>query len=82
MAGCEIDFRPLANNDKDGVQVIRDDLKNYGLSTVFEATAMPANIRHLGFSPWRSMLLVWENANGELPDIIARGAAPVVPAEH
>lgn len=46
-----------------------------------DVSAMPADIRHQGFSPTRSMLLVWENANSELPGIIARGEAPVVPVE-
>lgn len=31
---------------------------------------MPADIRHLGFSPKRSMLLVWENACADLPQLI------------
>jgi hypothetical protein len=46
-----------------------------------DVAAMPADIRHQGFSPRRSMLLVWENANAELPGLIARGEAPVVPVE-
>ncbi len=32
-----------------------------------DVAAMPADIRHRGFSPKRSMLLVWENASPELP---------------
>ena len=31
-----------------------------------DVAAMPADIRHRGFSPKRSMLLVWENASPEL----------------
>ena len=38
--------------------------------------AMPGDIRHQGYSPKRSMLLVWENAAGELPGLIASGQAP------
>ena len=41
--------------------------------------AMPADIRHQGFSPKRSMLLVWENASNEIPKLIGEGKAPVVP---
>jgi Hydroquinone 1,2-dioxygenase large subunit N-terminal len=43
--------------------------------------AMPADIRHQGFSPKRSMLLVWENNSSKIPALIASGAAPVVPVE-
>jgi hypothetical protein len=32
-----------------------------------DVAAMPADIRHQGFAPKRSMLLVWENASPELP---------------
>jgi hypothetical protein len=41
--------------------------------------AMPADIRHQGFSPKRSMLLVWENNSNAIPDLIQSGRAPVVP---
>jgi hypothetical protein len=40
---------------------------------------MPADIRHQGFSPKRSMLLVWENNSSAIPELIASGKAPVVP---
>ena len=33
-----------------------------------DVAAMPAGIRHQGFSPKRAMLLVWENATPGLPD--------------
>ena len=33
-----------------------------------DVAAMPADIRHQGFSPKRAMLLVWENATQGLPD--------------
>ena len=44
-----------------------------------DVAAMPGDIRHQGYSPKRSMLLVWENASAELPELIATGAAPAVP---
>jgi hypothetical protein len=44
-----------------------------------DCSAMPADIRHQGFSPKRSMLLVWENNSADLPGLIARGEAPTVP---
>jgi hypothetical protein len=44
-----------------------------------DCAAMPADIRHQGYSPKRSMLLVWENNSPDLPDMIARGEAPTVP---
>ena len=34
-----------------------------------DMAAMPAYCRHQGYSPKRSMLLVWENASPELPEI-------------
>ena len=43
--------------------------------------AMPADIRHQGFSPKRSMLLVWENNSAAIPDLINSGKAPVVPVK-
>jgi hypothetical protein len=36
-----------------------------------DVAAMPADIRHQGMSPKRSMLLVWENADPSLPDLYA-----------
>lgn len=36
-----------------------------------DVAAMPADIRHQGYSPKRSMLLVWENADPALPDLYA-----------
>lgn len=44
-----------------------------------DCSAMPADIRHQGFSAKRSMLLVWENNSADLPGLIARGEAPTVP---
>lgn len=37
-----------------------------------DVAAMPADIRHRGFSPKRSILLVWENNNSELPELYAK----------
>jgi hypothetical protein len=36
-----------------------------------DVCAMPADIRHQGFSPKRSMLLVWENGDPHLPELYA-----------
>ena len=46
-----------------------------------DVAAMPADIRHQGYSPKRSMLLVWENNSSELPRLIAEGRAPIQPVE-
>jgi hypothetical protein len=46
-----------------------------------DVAAMPGDIRHQGYSPKRSMLLVWENASAELPALIASGKAPTAPVE-
>ena len=46
-----------------------------------DVAAMPADIRHRGFSPKRSMLLVWENASPELPELIRTGKASVYPID-
>lgn len=43
--------------------------------------AMPADIRHQGYSPKRSMLLVWENNSSEIPELIASGKASTYPVE-
>ena len=43
--------------------------------------AMPADIRHQGYAPKRSMLLVWENADPELPALISSGQLPSIPVE-
>ncbi len=36
-----------------------------------DVAAMPADIRHQGFSPKRSILLVWENNDATLPELYA-----------
>lgn len=46
-----------------------------------DVAAMPADIRHQGYSPKRSMLLVWENNSSALPDLIASGKLPTYPVE-
>lgn len=46
-----------------------------------DVAAMPADIRHQGYAPKRSMLLVWENAAADLPDLIARGELPTYPVD-
>ena len=46
-----------------------------------DVAAMPADIRHQGYSRKRSMLLVWENADTELPELIATGQTPTYPAD-
>ncbi|MCB1502049.1 MAG: hypothetical protein KDK07_20060 [Bauldia sp.] len=43
-----------------------------------DVACMPADIRHQGFSPKRSMLLVWENGSPKLPELIREGKAPTV----
>jgi hypothetical protein len=43
-----------------------------------DVACMPADIRHSGYSPKRSMLLVWENASPRVPEMIQKGEAPVV----
>jgi hypothetical protein len=46
-----------------------------------DVAAMPADIRHQGYSPKRSMLYVWENATPGLPDLYESGKLPVYPVE-
>jgi hypothetical protein len=46
-----------------------------------DVAAMPADIRHRGYSPKRSMLLVWENNSPDLPGLIGRGEAPQYPID-
>jgi hypothetical protein len=47
-----------------------------------DVAAMPADIRHQGFARKRAMLLVWENADPELPRLHAQGAVPSSPAQE
>lgn len=46
-----------------------------------DVAAMPADIRHQGFSHKRAMLLVWENANPDLPHKYERGELPPYPVD-
>lgn len=46
-----------------------------------DVAAMPANIRHQGYAPKRSMLLVWENASPDLPGLISSGKLPINPVD-
>src|SRR6266568_3090415 len=46
-----------------------------------DVAAMPADIRHQGYAPKRSMLLVWENADSALPQLISTGKLPTNPIE-
>jgi hypothetical protein len=46
-----------------------------------DVSCMPADIRHKGYADKRAMLLVWENASPKIPELIAKGEAPVVSVE-
>jgi hypothetical protein len=46
-----------------------------------DVAAMPADIRHQGYAPKRSMLLVWENGSPTIPELIATGQAPTYPID-
>ena len=46
-----------------------------------DVAAMPADIRHQGYSAKRSMLLVWENGSNRIPEMIAKGEVNVHPVE-
>jgi hypothetical protein len=46
-----------------------------------DMAAMPAYCRHQGYSPKRSMLLVWENGSPTLVYEIQKGLAPEVPVQ-
>jgi len=46
-----------------------------------DIAAMPADIRHQGYSPKRSMLLVWENTNPRIAEMHATGEIPPYPVE-
>jgi hypothetical protein len=46
-----------------------------------DMAAMPAYCRHQGFSPKRSMLLVWENGSPNIVYEIQQGAAPEIPVK-
>jgi hypothetical protein len=42
---------------------------------------MPADIRHRGLSPKRSMLIVWENGSPEIMEMVKAGTVPRVGVE-
>jgi hypothetical protein len=46
-----------------------------------DMAAMPADCRHRGFSPKRSMLLVWENGSPKIVHEIQQGLCPVHPVQ-
>ena len=46
-----------------------------------DMAAMPAYCRHQGYSPKRSMLLVWENGSPNLVYEIQKGESPEVPVK-
>jgi hypothetical protein len=46
-----------------------------------DVAAMPADIRHQGYAPKRSMLLVWENGSGTIPELISSGKLPSTPIQ-
>ncbi len=46
-----------------------------------DVAAMPADIRHQGYAPKRSMLLVWENGSADLPALISSGQVSARPVE-
>ena len=46
-----------------------------------DVAAMPADIRHQGYSPKRSMLLVWENNDSTLPQKYASGKLKANPVD-
>jgi hypothetical protein len=46
-----------------------------------DVAAMPADIRHQGYSPKRSMLLVWENNDSTLPEKYASGKLKANPVD-
>ncbi len=46
-----------------------------------DVAAMPADIRHRGYSPKRSILIVWENNDGTLPQRYASGELKPYPVE-
>ena len=46
-----------------------------------DVAAMPADIRHQGYSPKRSILLVWENGDPTLPEKYATGKLKANPVD-
>jgi hypothetical protein len=52
-----------------------------GIMKAGDMAAMPAYCRHQGYSPKRSMLLVWENGSPSLVYEIQKGESPEVPVQ-
>ena len=46
-----------------------------------DVAAMPADIRHKGYSAKRSMLIVWENNDDRLPAMYGKGELKPYPVE-
>ena len=46
-----------------------------------DVACMPADIRHQGYAPKRAMLLVWENASPDLPELLSSGTLPATPVQ-
>ena len=46
-----------------------------------DVCCMPADIRHQGLSPKRSMLFVWENGSPEIMEMVKAGTVPRVGVE-
>jgi len=46
-----------------------------------DVAAMPADIRHRGYSPKRSMLIVWENNDNRVAELHQTGKIPPYPVE-
>ncbi|MBM3818531.1 MAG: hypothetical protein FJW14_05865 [Acidimicrobiia bacterium] len=46
-----------------------------------DVAAMPADIRHRGYSPKRSMLIVWENNDHQVARLHQEGKIPPYPVE-
>jgi hypothetical protein len=46
-----------------------------------DVSAMPADIRHRGYSPKRSMLIVWENNDHQVAELHQSGKIPPYPVE-
>jgi hypothetical protein len=46
-----------------------------------DVAAMPADIRHKGYSPKRSILVVWENNDDRLPKMYANHELKPYPVE-
>ena len=63
-----IDDNPKHYEDRDIGRVRAKAVMRAG-----DVAAMPADIRHQGYSRKRSMLLVWENADSTVPESITTG---------